>query len=99
MGLSLRRQSPFLSLFWKFVNSETDKKRAHLAAQFQVLGVHGDLLPLLLLGGEARDQDEDIIAELVCEGFQITGHVAVKKAVLKQQTHKSVSVQLPASDS
>lgn len=45
--------SPFLSPFLKSINSERDERTTHLAAQFQVLGVHGDLLPLLFLPCEA----------------------------------------------
>lgn len=59
-------------------------RKAHLAAQFQVLGVHRNLLSLLLLHGVARDQDEDIKTKLVCEGFQVAGDVAMKQTVLKR---------------
>lgn len=72
-------------------------RKAHLAAQFQVLGVHRDLLSLLLLHGVARDQDEDIKTKLVCESFQVTGDVAMKQTVLKRQA--CFNVKLPASDS
>lgn len=58
----------------------------YLTAQLEVLGVHSNLSSrLLFLWQVAGQEDEDIIAELVCKCFQVTADIAVKHTVLKQQ--------------